>query len=376
MNRSFSWGILLASSLLVFPAGSTAQTAATGPEGSTSIGVKETDFGAVQLTTADKAAKLNIGRAFRDIAADLTHWYDFTAGARVKDDVGSLFRKGSLSPDARVSFVYGRNLAANPAPEIEEARIVGCQTQQGNAQECISRYVAELGGIAAEACSAAADKTACYTEYADAHPVGSSAWGLWLTLGVDAVAGEYRLHTPSAAFDSQIDTDVFFGPAFRVGMNFWAANIFGSSVVGGLRAGVARENNAGDLTVRNLEEVSTYTSPDGTVQRRVITTSSVYQGAYEEYTGFPIDADFIVKPLAFRNIAFNALARADFGQGRATTFRPGVGLLFLKGNNALTPLGGISATVDDVLSDDIQDDSFWEHLKVNLVLNVTIPRLR
>jgi hypothetical protein len=216
----------------------------------------------------------------------------------------------------------------------------------------------------------------CYRAAARSRPFSSIASGLWVTLGAGADGAKYRLYDATAPYADQIQDERFFGPSAEVGLNYWRADWRGVALVTGASIGIAGSNNAGDLNSREAEHVVTTVSPDGSTTRNVIERKTVLEGEYETYTSYPLRADVIVAPHRLNNIAFGGLTRLAWRTDAATTLEFGSGILLLRDNDALRPLGGIYVSVKDLLSDKLDDGPFIDQLRVNFVLNVSIPRIR
>lgn len=343
---------IAAFAVLLLPYPAAAQSASASEDGTTTIGAFNSEFGVLQLNTADESAKLKFGRFVFDTTQHL-HWINFAAGAKVQDGVAGLFGDGAVAPGFTTDLRIGLNvLTSDPIKDNLTADVFAdCQQNAEDAQQCIDDHV----------------KT---------HPIASTAYGVWFTLGTGFESSAFKRFDPGQPYGSQVAKDRSFRPRVDAGINFWYANILHQSVVGGFTMGAKRDHNFDDLQKEEIEEVTTTTRADGTEVRRRVRRATAYSGTYEEFTAFPFNADVVIAPHGVTNLAFNVQSRLNWRRDAATEWNTGVGLLFLRDRDPLKPLGGVFLFADDVTSDDFADSSFWDIARVSLVLNIPVPRIR
>ncbi|HEX2092984.1 MAG TPA: hypothetical protein VHG28_11300 [Longimicrobiaceae bacterium] len=324
-----------------------AQGVSEGKEGSSSIGVFNREFGAIQINSAENSAGLELGGYLFN--PPRLHWYNAEISARSKDGIASLLEGGGLTPETTLQLKVGINIATSGGPSADQIEAVRrCQDP------------------------AVPDSKRCIEEYELSNPVSGKAFGTWLIFGLDATAGSYKFLLRDADVEDQVQEEKFFGPELHGGINFWNANILNNSIIGGFTLGIARHNNTEDLDTRELEEVETVSRPTGSQERNTVKKTTVYEGDYEEFTAFPLRGDLIIKPLPLRNLGLNLLARAEVSEATKPDFELGLGMLVLKDNNALTPVANILLFIDE----EVAEASFWNQLKLRLVLNVGVPTIR
>lgn len=337
---------------LLVPCSISAQSASGSDDGTTTIGAFNTEFGVLQLNTVDESAKLKFGRYLFDRSQHL-HWINVSAGAKAEDGIASLFGDGVAAPGFTSDLRLGLNVATSDP--VDETTL--------------------NPGVVAD-CKEAADGEKCVSDYMDAHPVSSTAYGVWFTLGTGFESSAFKLYDPGQPYGSQVAKDRSFRPRVDAGINFWRANVLHSSAVGGLTIGMKRDHNFDDLQKEEIEEVTSTTSLDGTEVRRRVRRTTAYSGAYDEFTVYPFNADLVIAPHRATNLAFNIQSRLNWRRDDPTEWNTGVGLLFLRDRNPLNPLGGVFLFADDVMSDEFAESSFWDRARVSLVLNIPVPRIR
>jgi hypothetical protein len=118
----------------------------------------------------------------------------------------------------------------------------------------------------------------------------------------------------------------------------------------GLAAGAERRNNLSDLTSSNLQTILAGGSAGSSLS--IVKTQAGYYGNYKQYVAAPIYADILYYPTKFtipslgdNKFAIDLFARSD----AAATNRSasgGLGFFLFKKSDALTPIGGFTASFD------------------------------
>ncbi|HYR12562.1 MAG TPA: hypothetical protein VEQ60_32535 [Longimicrobium sp.] len=333
--------ILVLASALAAPV--QAQNTFEDSKGITAIQVFDRRVGDVAFNALENSIELKVGAYSFD--SGFLDWYSIGTKAKAKNGVANVLANGNVAPEATAELSIGMNVLTSEAT-LDPAEIARLMSEP-NAQDLIAAYVKSTPS--------------------------RSAYGVWFVTRGSLTGGKYRIFTGTADFGDQIETENFFGMEATFGLNAWHANVLGNRIVAGGTVGIRRENNAGSLRERTVDDVTTYTSSDGRTERSVKESRTALVGTYEETTAFPLDLDLVVAPQFIPAVALNGYTRTGLGEDGQT--RAGFGFSILKSENPLTPLGGITFEVSDIFNQG-DDVPFSERVSINLIVNVPIPRVR
>ena len=190
----------------------------------------------------------------------------------------------------------------------------------------------------------------------------------WLNLRIGYENSKFRIFSPDALFDKQIEEELFNGVFSQLSYNIY---FFEGQTLLSLAVGFGNSNNASWLRKVNLTERIVYNDPNGENQRIEEKNITARRGKFEKFNLGYIQAGMFWKP--FKEHPFGILGYgrySDSGSLRAVNL--GLGFYITRKKNALDPIGGINVEYEDKYGSEIEVIPFGKRFKVNLVINYPI----
>jgi len=200
------------------------------------------------------------------------------------------------------------------------------------------------------------------------------AYDLWLVLNAGYSGSSFKLFKPDSIFSKQIEKTNFTGGEINLGLNFWCARVLHSTFLAGTTIGIKHKNNFDDLEESNREDIYQEFDTTTKTQRLIRSPTTVYKGKYKESIVYPWNIDLYFVPHGLKNVGFLLYGTTDIVSDELPKTKLGVGVYFLKKQNAFNPIAGITFDYSDVFNNDRSDDTkgSLNKFKVALTTRITI----
>jgi len=196
---------------------------------------------------------------------------------------------------------------------------------------------------------------------------------LWLVLNGAFRGSSFKLFSPDSVFSKQINKINFTGTDINIGLNYWNARVLYNTILVGGTIGLKRTNNFDDdLEESTREDTRVIIDTSTNTTRKIVVKQTVYTGVYKETTVYPLNLDLYFVPQKLENIAFLFFSRTDISRTELPKTKLGLGVFFLKKQNAFNPVAGFTIDYSDVFNSNVLDDSKGNFSKVKIALTTRV----
>ncbi|GAF05482.1 hypothetical protein [Saccharicrinis fermentans] len=180
---------------------------------------------------------------------------------------------------------------------------------------------------------------------------------LWLVLEGSFSGTSFKRFLSDTLFSSQIQKENFTGYNVQLGLNYWNARILNLTTLTGISLGVKQKNNFDDLVEGTREDTKVSADTLNMTTRKYVIKETVYSGDYETKTVYPLNFDLYVVPHNLKNIGFLGYSRTEISSSEKPKTTLGLGVFFLKNQNAFNPTAGMTFSFKDAFNVDKSDDN-------------------
>lgn len=291
------------------------------------------NLGLLTFSTAEKKINLNHYSYFQsENLPDI--FFGVNASGEIKNDVANIFSSGDIVSGGEAGLRFGVRLFKNKTNWSSLLKKRGMTKDE--IQEILDNY---------ENTKPASD--------------------LWFITSGKFTGYSFKLFNPDSTFEKQIAKTNFTGSDINVGFNYWNARMLNNTILAGVTIGRKQTDNFDELNESAQEDTKVITGSSGTT-RKVTTKQTVYSGEYKERIVYPLNLDIYFVPHKLENIAFLVNSRTDFSKSDKPKTKVGVGVFFLKNQNAFNPLAGVTIDYSDAFNVDNSDDDKTNLTKIKI----------
>ena len=295
------------------------------------------NLGMVTFTTKDKKLGLNYYSYFTP--KKFTDFYvGISSNSKVKNSIANIFSSGNIVAEGEANLKLGFRLYKNKHnwPEL-----LARKRSREEIQEILDNST-------------------------------RPANDLWLVLDGSFLGSSFKRYAPDSTFTNQIQKENFTGYNINVGLNYWNARIIDYTILAGATIGIKQKNNFDDLTESTREDKNVITDSISGTERKITIKETVYSGDYEESIIYPLNLDLYLVPHNLSNVGILGYSRTEIQKSKKPRTELGVGIFFLKDQNAFNPTAGITFSYGDVFNVDKSDDHRGKLNKFSIAITTRI----
>lgn len=295
------------------------------------------DLGIVTFSTKEKKLGLNYYSYFTP--SKFTDYYiGISTNSKVKNNTANIFSNGDIVAEGEAKLSLGFRLYKNK--KIWPLILAG------------KKSPAEIQDVLDNSTRPAND--------------------LWLVLNGSFSGSSFKRFVADTTFSSQIQKESFTGYSMNLGLNHWNARILNNTILAGVTIGIKQKNNFDDLIEGTREDVQIITDSPSSTSRKITIKQTVYTGEYKESIVHPLNFDLFFVPHNLKNIGFLGFSRTEMGKKIKPKTKAGLGVYFLKDQNAFNPIAGITFVFNDFFNVDKSDDNKSNFKKFNINLSTRV----
>lgn len=311
------------------------------------------NLGLITFKTTEKKVDLNYYSFFVPNKKKGLHqsYFGVTGSGAIKNSVVNLFSTNNLATEAQVTLKSGVRLWKS----------------QVNWQQLIDkRYKKDTTGKGVKY------PKDVIQDILDNHVKPAS--DLWLVVNSKFSGSKFKLFNPDLPFDKQIEETNFTGFEINAGLNYWNARVLDQTLLLGATIGIKQTNNFDDLVESTREDTRSVSDLGSGTVRKVTVKETVYSGAYKENKVYPLNFDLYLVPQHAVNVGFLGYSRTDIANGILPKTKLGLGVYFLKNQNAFNPIAGLNFEFADAFNVDTSDDDkrAINKLKISISTRIVI----
>ena len=359
--------------------------------------IKLSDNSAGSINTKDKSITLNFTHYQKN--ANAFERLSLQIKAKGNNNIGSILTKGDVSPETSLKLAIANNLSKDKTSERNDViktiiaqipannrktgffpTLINAYNKSQKSPDVLTQMYVEIMQMPVTSQADTAGMETFLNEQLDANfdklkHIKYISSGLWFVLDGGFTVGQYKLLDVNKPFTDQVTNKTTTGWEGKIGFNGWKANskTFKSRILYGVTIGFKQTNNISKLKQKTIEEIQT--QQDTTSARIVKTSTTAYEGSFEESNTIPLNIDWVLAPNRSPNLAIDFYSRINLKKSKNDEWKTsfGVGLFLLKDGNPLQQTGGITFEIDDAFDADDTGKSFKDKFKINVLVGFALP---